>query len=91
MPVRPQKRIPAGNHCRRDTSLRIDNIGLDYEVDLPRCRNDVLELVQRGDLRSSANAFRSDTHQTACQRRSKIDPFPTLPRWRSCRRSCVRR
>jgi HK97 family phage prohead protease len=37
--------------------LGIDNIGLDYQVDLPASRADVFELVQRGDVRQSSFAF----------------------------------
>lgn len=37
--------------------LSKDNTGLNYEVDLPECRNDVLEYVGRGDIRSSSFAF----------------------------------
>lgn len=39
--------------------LRIDNTGLDYEVDPPAARDDILELVQRGDVRKSSFAFRT--------------------------------
>jgi HK97 family phage prohead protease len=38
--------------------LRIDETGLDYEVDLPAARADVYELVARGDVRKSSFAFR---------------------------------
>ena len=37
--------------------LNVDGVGLDYEVDLPESRGDVLELTQRGDLRHSSFAF----------------------------------
>lgn len=37
--------------------LGIDDVGLDYAVDLPRSRADVHELVQRGDVRQSSFAF----------------------------------
>ncbi|MGV0041299.1 HK97 family phage prohead protease [Mycobacterium colombiense] len=37
--------------------LSIDKHGLDYEVDLPECRNDILELTARGDLAHSSFAF----------------------------------
>jgi uncharacterized protein len=37
--------------------LNVDPFGLDYEVDLPECRSDVWELVQRKDLRNSSFAF----------------------------------
>lgn len=39
--------------------LKLDNIGLDYEVDLPASRSDIFELVQRGDVRKSSFAFRT--------------------------------
>lgn len=38
--------------------LSIDATGLNYTVDLPECRNDVLEMVSRGDVGSSSFAFR---------------------------------
>lgn len=38
--------------------LRIDETGLDYEVDLPQARADVGQLVARGDVRKSSFAFR---------------------------------
>jgi HK97 family phage prohead protease len=37
--------------------LNIDTVGLDYDVDVPECRADVLELVQRGDIAHSSFAF----------------------------------
>lgn len=37
--------------------LGVDEVGLTYEVDLPRSRADVYELVQRGDVRQSSFAF----------------------------------
>jgi HK97 family phage prohead protease len=37
--------------------LSVDEIGLVYDVDLPHARADVLELVQRGDVRQSSFAF----------------------------------
>jgi HK97 family phage prohead protease len=37
--------------------LALDEIGLTYEVDLPQSRQDVYELVQRGDVRQSSFAF----------------------------------
>lgn len=37
--------------------LSVDNVGLDYSVDLPDCRSDVYEYVQRGDIRNSSFAF----------------------------------
>jgi uncharacterized protein len=37
--------------------LSKDNVGLNYDVDLPECRGDVLEMVDRRDIRSSSFAF----------------------------------
>ncbi|WP_406398803.1 HK97 family phage prohead protease [Streptomyces uncialis] len=37
--------------------LAVDRTGLDYSVDVPASREDVLELVQRGDLQRSSFAF----------------------------------
>lgn len=37
--------------------LKLDEIGLDYAVDVPQTRMDVYELVQRGDVRQSSFAF----------------------------------
>jgi HK97 family phage prohead protease len=37
--------------------LAVDEIGLDYAVDLPQTRADVYELVQRQDVRQSSFAF----------------------------------
>jgi len=39
--------------------LSIDETGLFYEVDLPRSRADIAELVERGDVRKSSFAFRT--------------------------------
>lgn len=39
--------------------LAIDGTGLDYEVEPPKARGDILELVQRGDVRKSSFAFRT--------------------------------
>lgn len=39
-------------------ALKVDGTGLDYEVDMPQSRGDVLELVSRGDVRKSSFAFR---------------------------------
>lgn len=41
--------------------LRVDEIGLDYEVDVPQARQDLLELVTRNDVRQSSFAWESDT------------------------------
>jgi len=38
--------------------LNVDEVGLDYQVDLPQARGDVLELVDRGDVHKSSFAFR---------------------------------
>jgi uncharacterized protein len=40
-------------------SLDIDGTGLLYEVDPPSARADILELVERGDVRKSSFAFRA--------------------------------
>lgn len=40
-------------------SLRVDSVGLDYEVVPPQSRGYVVELVQRGDVRKSSFAFRA--------------------------------
>lgn len=37
--------------------LSIDETGLNYNVDLPECRGDVLEMVSRGDIANSSFAF----------------------------------
>lgn len=37
--------------------LAIDDVGLDYDVDMPSARGDVYELVQRGDVAQSSFAF----------------------------------
>ncbi|MGW1762764.1 HK97 family phage prohead protease [Streptomyces sp. NPDC002073] len=39
--------------------LLVDGTGLDYAVDVPASRADVIELVQRGDVRRSSFAFRT--------------------------------
>jgi HK97 family phage prohead protease len=46
-----------GTTKARTLRLAIDQTGLFYEVDLPESRNDVLELVTRGDISSSSFAF----------------------------------
>jgi uncharacterized protein len=42
-------------------TLRVgtDSRGLEYEVDPPKARANILELVERGDIRSSSFAFRA--------------------------------
>lgn len=42
----------------RTLQLRTDNVGLDYDVLPPQSRQDILELVQRGDIQFSSFAFR---------------------------------
>lgn len=39
--------------------LTVDRNGLDYTVDLPECRNDILEMTARGDLAHSSFAFQT--------------------------------
>jgi len=39
--------------------LAVDEVGLNYTVDLPESRNDVLELVARGDIGKSSFAFQT--------------------------------
>lgn len=39
--------------------LSIDDVGLDYEVDIPQARADVAELIGRGDVRRSSFAFQT--------------------------------
>lgn len=45
--------------------LRIDDTGLEYDVDLPQARSDVYELVQRGDIQRSSFAFMVDEDEWA--------------------------
>jgi HK97 family phage prohead protease len=37
--------------------LTVDRTGLEYRAEVPRCRDDVLELVGRGDIRQSSFTF----------------------------------
>jgi phage head maturation protease len=37
--------------------LSIDNVGLDYTVELPETRSDTLELISRGDVSASSFGF----------------------------------
>ncbi|MCW2687200.1 MAG: phage prohead protease, family [Mycobacterium sp.] len=39
--------------------LSVDSTGLNYSVDLPVCRGDVLEMVSRGDVAHSSFAFQT--------------------------------
>jgi len=41
-------------------TINVDERGMHYDVDPPKSRGDVLELVQRGDVRYSSFAFRSN-------------------------------
>jgi HK97 family phage prohead protease len=47
-----------GTTAARTLDLRVDNTGLSYEVIPPKARADILELVERGDVRKSSFAFR---------------------------------
>lgn len=40
-------------------SLSVDKMGLDYSVDLPECRSDILEMTARRDLAHSSFAFQT--------------------------------
>lgn len=48
-----------GSAQGRTLRLSVDAIGLNYEVDPPQSRRDVLELVERGDVTKSSFAFDS--------------------------------
>lgn len=47
-----------GTTAARTLSLKIDDHGLNYEINPPRSRADVVELIERGDVRQSSFAFR---------------------------------
>ena len=47
-----------GTTAGQTLQLRTDGFGLDYEVDPPKARADILELVQRHDIQFSSFAFR---------------------------------
>jgi HK97 family phage prohead protease len=47
-----------GTTAGRTLALRTDNVGLEYEVLPPQSRQDILELVERGDVQFSSFAFR---------------------------------
>lgn len=47
-----------GTTAAATLSLQTDNYGLAYDVDPPQSRTDILELVERGDVRRSSFAFR---------------------------------
>jgi HK97 family phage prohead protease len=46
-----------GNTDSGTLRLSVDETGLRYDVDVPRARADVFELVERGDVRQSSFAF----------------------------------
>lgn len=48
-----------GTVAARTLSLDVDDVGLNYLVDPPKTRADVVELVERGDVASSSFAFRT--------------------------------
>lgn len=48
-----------GTAAARTLELSVDGYGLQYTVDPPQSRSDILELVERGDVRRSSFAFRS--------------------------------
>jgi HK97 family phage prohead protease len=47
-----------GTTAGRTLQLQTDNVGLDYEVLPPQSRQDIIELVDRGDVQFSSFAFR---------------------------------
>jgi hypothetical protein len=49
--------FPLGSTKSGTLRLGIDARGLDYEVDLPECREDVLEYIIRGDVSTSSVSF----------------------------------
>jgi HK97 family phage prohead protease len=51
--------ILLGTTAARTLTLSVDERGLLYEVEPPKSRSDILELVQRGDVRHSSFAFRT--------------------------------
>jgi uncharacterized protein len=51
--------ILLGTTAARTLSLSVDSTGLLYEVEPPKSRADILELVERGDVRHSSFAFRT--------------------------------
>lgn len=48
-----------GTSAAGTLQLRTDRYGLEYEVEPPQSRSDILELVERGDVRKSSFAFRA--------------------------------
>jgi uncharacterized protein len=51
--------ILLGTTAARTLTLTVDETGLLYEVEPPKSRADILELVERGDVRHSSFAFRT--------------------------------
>ena len=51
--------------------LMVDERGLRYEIDPPRSAADVVELIERGDVRGSSFAFRSNPKDETWQRDDK--------------------
>jgi hypothetical protein len=47
-----------GTTAGRTLQLRTDNMGTDYDVLPPSARQDIVELVERGDIQFSSFAFR---------------------------------
>lgn len=52
------KNVLLGTTAGNTLELRVDQSGLWYDVTPPKARADILELVQRGDVRSSSFEFR---------------------------------
>jgi Escherichia/Staphylococcus phage prohead protease len=48
-----------GTSSARTLRLKTDDTGLAYEIDPPKSRADVVELIERGDVRQSSFAFRA--------------------------------
>jgi HK97 family phage prohead protease len=48
-----------GTTAGQTLRLSVDGTGLDYTVDPPAARGDIMELVERGDIRQSSFAFRT--------------------------------
>ena len=51
--------------------LMVDERGLRYEIDPPKAAADVVELIERGDVRGSSFAFRSNPKDESWQRDDK--------------------
>lgn len=46
-----------GSTAAGTCQLSVDRTGLEYRAEVPKCRDDVLELVSRGDIRQSSFTF----------------------------------